>query len=63
MIYDTPEQVETHAARIHLQTAVLKVMPPGNLTRMSDDERAAIDRWFQARRGPRNEPRHPRSAR
>jgi uncharacterized membrane protein len=49
MIYDTPEQVETHAARIHLQTAVLKVMPPGNLTRMSDDERAAIDRWYRAR--------------
>jgi len=47
--YDTPAQIETHAARIHQQTVVLRVMPPGNLTGMTEAERAAIDAWFQAR--------------
>ena len=48
MVYDTPVQVETHAAKIHQQAVVLKVMPPGNLTQMTDAERAAIGRWFAA---------------
>jgi len=47
--YDTPAQIEGHAARIHQQTVVLRIMPPGNLTRMTEAERAAIDAWFRAR--------------
>jgi uncharacterized membrane protein len=27
----------------------LKIMPPGNLTRMSEAERAAIGRWYEQR--------------
>ena len=47
--YDTPAQIETHAARIHQQTVVLRIMPPGNLTGMTEAERAAIDAWFLGR--------------
>lgn len=49
MSYDTAAQIEIHADRIHQQTVVLKVMPPGNLTGISEAERAAIARWFEAR--------------
>jgi len=38
------------AALIHKQAVELKVMPPGNMTQMTDAERAAIGRWFAARK-------------
>ena len=47
---DTPERIDTYAALIHKQAVELKVMPPGNMTRMTDAERAAIGRWFVNRR-------------
>ena len=47
--YDQPAQVENHAERIYQQAVVLKVMPPGNLTNMSTEERAALGRWYVAR--------------
>jgi uncharacterized membrane protein len=34
--------------RIHQQTVVLRAMPVGNLTEMSDDERQIIDAWFRS---------------
>ncbi|MFO1494811.1 MAG: urate hydroxylase PuuD [Lysobacterales bacterium] len=46
-MFDTPEQIIARAERIHLQVVQLKIMPPGNLTQLSDEERAALDRWFQ----------------
>jgi len=46
---DEPAMVEQAAARLHQQAVVLRLMPPGNLTKMSDAERAALDRWFKAR--------------
>lgn len=46
-IFDTPEQIIARAERIHQQVVQLKIMPPGNLTQLSEDERAALDRWFQ----------------
>jgi len=46
--YDTPEQIELHAARIHRQAVELKTMPPGNLSGMTAAERDALDRWFRA---------------
>jgi uncharacterized membrane protein len=51
-MYDTPAQIDAKAALIYQQAVVLKVMPPGNLTRISDDERAAIGRWFAAKKAP-----------
>ena len=49
MMFDTPEQIDAHAALINQQVVVTKVMPPGNLTQMTEEERAAIARWFQAK--------------
>jgi uncharacterized membrane protein len=46
---DTRERIELQAALIHKQVVELKIMPPGNMTQMSDGERAAIHRWFVAR--------------
>jgi uncharacterized membrane protein len=44
---DTPERLARQAPLVHQQTVVLRAMPIGNLTRMTDDERAAIDAWFR----------------
>jgi uncharacterized membrane protein len=48
-VFDTAAQIEQHAALIHQQAAVLKIMPPGNLSGMTDAERAALGRWYAAR--------------
>ena len=47
LVFDTPEQTRTHAARIHRQVVDLKAMPLGNLTGMTDADRDLIDRWFR----------------
>jgi uncharacterized membrane protein len=47
VMLDTDAQIRTEAARIHQQTVVLKAMPIGNLTQMTDEERALIDAWYR----------------
>ena len=49
VMLDTAAQIEAHATLIHQQVVVTKVMPPGNLTQMTDAERAAVARWYEAR--------------
>jgi uncharacterized membrane protein len=46
VMFDTKEQIKTLAQQINHQTVVAKAMPPGNLTQLSDDERALIGAWF-----------------
>lgn len=48
VLLDTRERILAQAATIHQQTVALKAMPIGNLTHMTDDERAVLDRWFRA---------------
>jgi uncharacterized membrane protein len=48
VILDNDNQIIAEADRIHQQTFVLKIMPIGNLTQMSEDERGLIDAWYQA---------------
>ena len=48
VILETPEQIRARAATIDLQTWVSKVMPPGNLTHITDEERRLIARWFKS---------------
>ncbi|HYT47365.1 MAG TPA: urate hydroxylase PuuD [Burkholderiales bacterium] len=48
---DTPERVRAQAQPIYQQTALARAMPPGNITGMTEDERAVIARWVRA--GPR----------
>ena len=47
MMFETPEQISSQALLIHQQTVVTKAMPIGNLTQITDEERALIDQWFQ----------------
>ncbi len=49
VMLDTDQQILAEAERIHQQTVVLKAMPIGNLTGMSDEERALIDAWYEAK--------------
>ena len=47
-MYDTPAQITAQAAQIYQQSVVLKVMPIGNLTKMTVEERALIGQWYQS---------------
>ena len=47
VVLDTAEQIRAEAQRIHQQTVVLKTMPIGNLTQMTEDERRLIDAWYR----------------
>ena len=49
LTFDTRQEIEAHAAQIHQQAVVLRIMPPGNLTQMTDAERETIARWFDAK--------------
>ncbi len=46
--FDTGEQIMAEAQRIHQQTVLTRVMPIGNLTNITEEERELIDRWYQA---------------
>jgi len=47
VMLDTDAQIRTEASRIHQQTVVLKAMPIGNLTEMTEEERRMIDAWYR----------------
>ena len=48
MMMDTPEQVEAKKDTIHERAVVLKTMPIGNITQMTDEERSILDAWYKA---------------
>jgi uncharacterized membrane protein len=48
VVLDTDAQIVAEASRIHQQTVVTRVMPIGNLTGISEDERLLIDHWYSA---------------
>jgi uncharacterized membrane protein len=45
VMFDTPGQIVARAARIRERAVVTRTMPPGNKTRITDDERALLGRW------------------
>jgi uncharacterized membrane protein len=45
--FDNDEQIVNDADRIYQQTVLTRVMPIGNLTAMTDEERQVIDAWYQ----------------
>jgi uncharacterized membrane protein len=47
VMLDTAEQMQAAAEYIHRQTVVLKAMPIGNVTQMTDEERRMIDAWYR----------------
>ena len=53
VVLETDRQIAAEALRIHHQTVVTRVMPIGNLTRITEEERDLIDRWYRAGAGVR----------
>jgi uncharacterized membrane protein len=45
--FDTPEQIQAMAARIKERAVVLKTMPFGNKTGMTEEERALLGAWVE----------------
>lgn len=45
VMLDTPERIDANKSRILIQAVQLKAMPLGNVTAMTDDERALLARW------------------
>jgi uncharacterized membrane protein len=45
---DTPEQVQANASRIAAQAVVTHAMPLGNMTHMTDAERATLGAWISS---------------
>lgn len=43
---DRAEDLARHAARIQVTTVSTRAMPPGNVTRMTDEERGLLGRWL-----------------
>ena len=48
---DTDIQIAEHARQIYLQAGVSHAMPPGNITEIPDEERAALVRWYTGKAG------------
>jgi uncharacterized membrane protein len=48
VMLETQEQIRARAGMVNQQVWVSRVMPPGNLTNITDDERRTIARWFKA---------------
>lgn len=48
VILDTDEQILAEAERIYVQTVVTRVMPIGNLTAMTDEEREILSHWYRS---------------
>ncbi|MBK7864920.1 MAG: urate hydroxylase PuuD [Archangiaceae bacterium] len=46
IMLDTPEQLESLADRVFVRAVATKTMPLGNLTGMTDDERALLGAWI-----------------
>lgn len=48
VILETPTEIHLRAAAIFQQAAQSRVMPPGNMTHITDAERRMIARWFKS---------------
>jgi uncharacterized membrane protein len=44
---DSPEQIKAQAAKIHAQSVASQVMPLGNITQMTEQERELIGAWIE----------------
>jgi uncharacterized membrane protein len=47
VVFESREEVRARAAMINQQVWVTRVMPPGNLTHITDEERRTIARWIK----------------
>ena len=47
IIYETPQQVKAVVDKIKAQAIDAQIMPPGNLTKITEEERALLGRWIE----------------
>ncbi|MEC4717965.1 urate hydroxylase PuuD [Noviherbaspirillum sp. CPCC 100848] len=47
LMFDTPDKTKAHAQVIYQQVVLQKAMPLGNITKMTDEERAVIGKWYE----------------
>ena len=45
---DSAAEIRAHAQAMYQQAVVLKLMPMNNATQITDGERAALGRWYEA---------------
>jgi uncharacterized membrane protein len=50
IMLDTPRSIAVNARLIDLHAVRSQAMPPGNVTEMTQDERAMLAAWFEAQR-------------
>lgn len=48
---DSADEIRAHAQQIYQQAVVLKLMPMSNATQITEAERAALGRWYEAGAG------------
>jgi uncharacterized membrane protein len=48
MMMNTPEQIAAKKDSIYERTVVLKTMPIGNITQITEEERALVGAWYEA---------------
>jgi uncharacterized membrane protein len=46
IVYDTPADIRAHAPQIQAQAVLADIMPPGNISEMTDTERETLGRWI-----------------
>ena len=49
IVLEHRDDIEKYADSIYEQTVVLKAMPIGNLTEITDEERAVVEAWYRSR--------------
>jgi uncharacterized membrane protein len=50
---DSADEIRAHAQQVYQQAVVLKLMPMSNATQITEAERAALGRWYEAGATPR----------
>lgn len=48
VMFDDDDEILAEADRIYQQTVVTRVMPIGNLTAMTDEERLIVEQWYRS---------------
>ena len=48
ILLDSPERIRANARKIHEQAVATRAMPIGNITAMTDAERAKLGAWLAA---------------
>jgi len=46
VMFDTPQQIQQLAPRIQAQAVISQIMPLGNITQMTQQERDLIGAWI-----------------